>query len=293
MREEVAIGLDLGGTNIKAGIVDRKGRIAHRLVIPTEAYRGGNIILERCRTTIETLKNYAKELQLELLGVGIGSAGQINSANGVVMGATTNLPGWAGMRLGEYLSSWLGLPVVVDNDANAMAVGEAWVGAGRSWQHFACVTLGTGIGGSLIINGKPYRGQDGYAGEIGHHVIKDGGYDCNCGKTGCWEQYASVSALMRMAREQENSVTSYTSSENLFSRAREGDYVSIEIIERYSRYIAIGLANLVHIHNPQGIVIGGAVTVQGDFLFVRIRKHLERCVLPVFRNTGLQFGNFG
>lgn len=235
-----------------------------------------------------------------MLGVGLGSAGQNNRDAGVVTGATSNFPGWSGMRVRERLNEQTGLPISIDNDANAMALGEAWVGAGREWSHFICVTLGTGVGGGLIINGQPYLGNQGYAGELGHHVIQADGYPCNCGRTGCWEQYASVTGLMRMVRESVVDSVIYSSSEVVFARAREGDVAALELVEQYTEYIAIGLANLVHLFDPQGIVIGGAITKQGDFLFDRINRDTARSLLSVYRESSAQInivpamlGNYG
>ncbi|MNM85364.1 Glucokinase [compost metagenome] len=280
---EYAIGIDLGGTNIKAGIVTSEGGVVYRISVPTNAHKGGEAILEHLAAIVEKLRLYASEQDWEIQGVGIGSAGQVNAEAGIVMGATANLPGWAGMRLRERLNALTGLPVVIDNDANAMAYGEAWIGSGRNWRDFICVTLGTGVGGCLIIDKQPYRGRDGFAGEIGHQVIQADGHPCNCGRAGCWEQYASVTALMRIVQESGVDCTKYHNPEEVFALAREGDLQAVELVDRYSSYIAIGLVNLIHLFNPQGIVIGGAVTKQGDFLLKRVRQQVYGQLLPVFR----------
>ncbi|WP_410771894.1 ROK family protein [Fontibacillus sp. BL9] len=281
VRDEVAIGIDLGGTNIKAGLVNGNGTIIHRLSLPTEARKGPEALMDRLSEIISALQAYARDLDCEICGVGVGSAGQINNEQGIVMGATANLPGWAGMKLSQRLHSRIGLPVAVDNDANAMAFGEAWIGAGRHWRDFVCVTLGTGVGGCLILGRRPYRGRDGFAGEFGHHVIEAGGVPCNCGRIGCWEQYASVTSLMRMVREREAAVLLAT-PKDVFSSAREGYGPALDLVDVYARYVAVGLANLIHLFNPQGIVVGGAVTEQGDFLFSRIRQAVAGYLLPVY-----------
>lgn len=283
-QESVAIGIDLGGTNIKAGIVNDRGEAVYRLALPTEAYLGGEALLQRIFGVVEQLSDEARKRGWSLVGTGIGTAGQVNHTEGIVMGATANLPGWAGMKLGEQLRLSSGLPVSVDNDANAMAFGEAWVGSGQKWRNFVCVTLGTGVGGCLIVDGKPYRGRSGYAGELGHHVIIDGGEPCNCGRSGCWEQYASVTGLMRMARQVDPEAKELVSPKAVFSLAHEDHKLAAELVRQYARYIAIGLANLIHIFNPEGIVIGGAITKQGDFLLDRVREELASSLLPVYRN---------
>jgi glucokinase len=281
--EEVAIGLDIGGTNIKSGIVNAEGVVIHHLSRPTKANEGGEALLNRIAEITKELEQYSSSQGWKVKGVGIGTAGQVNSRIGVVMGATPNLPGWSGMELGNRLHSMTGLSVLIDNDANAMAFGEAWIGAGRQWNDFICITLGTGVGGCLIINHRPYQGRDGFAGEMGHHVIEHSGVPCNCGRIGCWEQYASVTGLMRMVEEAGAELKGISTAENVFASAQEGNKAAIQVLERYTQYIAAGLANLVHIFNPEGIVIGGAVTQQGDFLLNPVRDRLSNQLLPVFR----------
>lgn len=280
---EIAIGLDIGGTNIKSGIVNEKGEVVHRLSLPTKAHEGGEALLIRTSGMVKELENYAIGHGWKVKGVGIGTAGQVNSRLGVVMGATANLPGWAGMELVPRLHALTGLSVLIDNDANAMAYGEAWVGSGCHWNDFICVTLGTGVGGCVIVDRQPYQGRDGFAGEMGHHVIDLGGQPCNCGRTGCWEQYASVTGLMRMVKEEGLDFQELNSPEGLFASAKEGNEKALHLVRRYSQYIAVGLVNLIHIFNPEGIVIGGAVSKQGDFLLDQVRCELSRYLLPVYR----------
>lgn len=279
---EVAIGLDIGGTNIKSGIVNENGVVVHRLSLPTKAHEGGEALLIRISEMVKELEKYAIDHGWTVKGVGVGTAGQVDSRLGVVMGATANLPGWAGMELVNRLQALTGLSVTIDNDANAMAYGEAWVGSGRHWHDFICVTLGTGVGGCVIIDRQPYHGRDGFAGEVGHHVIDLGGQPCNCGRTGCWEQYASVTGLMRMVKEEGLGLRELNSPEALFDHAKEGNEQALHVLRRYSQYIAVGLANLIHIFNPEGIVIGGAISKQGDFLLDQVRYELTRYLLPVY-----------
>ncbi|GAA0397254.1 ROK family protein [Paenibacillus motobuensis] len=281
--EEVAIGLDIGGTNIKSGIVNAKGEVIHHSILPTKAYEGGEALLSRIAEITTEMERYSGSKGWKVAGVGIGTAGQVNSRTGIVMGATANLPGWSGMELGERLQSQTGLSVLVDNDANAMAFGEAWVGSGRRWKDFICITLGTGIGGCLIIDHRPYPGRDGFAGEIGHHVINLDGYPCNCGRTGCWEQYASATGLMRLVKEAGLELAEVHKPEMAFAFAQSGNEAAIHVLKQYTGYIAAGLANMVHIFNPEGIVIGGAITRQGDFLLNPVRNQLSQQLLPVFR----------
>ncbi|MFD0957995.1 ROK family protein [Paenibacillus chungangensis] len=285
MSGKIAIGIDIGGTNIKAGAVNDKGEVVVRATLPTEAQRGGEALLARIVAISNELISSTEAKGFKCIGVGIGSAGQIDVKNGAVAGATSNLPGWAGIQVVSRLQEQINLPVVLDNDANALAYGEAWVGAGKGWRDFVCITLGTGIGGCFIHEGQPYHGHSGFAGEFGHHVIKYGGRSCNCGRSGCWEQYASVTALMKMVNEQAGDrLEEFPSAEVVFAKARNGDEFALRMVENYAEYIAAGLSNFIHIFNPNGIVIGGAVTAQGDFLFDRILHFVERSVMRVYND---------
>jgi glucokinase len=281
---KAALGIDIGGTNIKAGIVTDSGVLIHQLLIATEAAAGADALIRKLLEVVHSAAAYCQSNHIELVGIGVGTAGQVNRRTGVVAGATANLPGWAGMRLAERLTAETSLGAVVDNDVNMIAYGEAWQGAGSALDDFLCVSLGTGVGGTMMIHGRIYHGRDGYAGEFGHQIIEKGGAACTCGNRGCWEQYASVTALKRMAaasgldaRLQEPIA--------LFDSARSGDRTAIGVIDRYASYVAAGLVNLIHIVNPSAIVIGGAITAQGDFLFDRIRDEVALKVLPVFQQS--------
>jgi glucokinase len=278
-----AIGIDIGGTAIKAGIVDIHGEMLKWDTIPTEALLGKDALLIKIVELIKKYQLFAASNGVKLVSVGIGTAGFVNFREGKIAGATENLPGWGGTPLRHYLETQFSLPVKVDNDINTIALGELWLGAGRSISDFVCIAIGTGIGGCLVINGKPYRGRDGYAGVYGHQVIVHEGKKCNCGKQGCWEQYASVTALKQAAAKifGEQSPMAQ-SSQRIFEEARAGNLSALSVIDRYSEYVAVGLTNAIHAFNPQTIVIGGAITAQGDFLFDRIRNHVQSMTLSVF-----------
>ncbi|MFC5402485.1 ROK family protein [Cohnella soli] len=281
---EAAIGIDIGGTNIKEGIVSREGLLLRHGSVPTEAGGGPEELIDKLLRIVEASSVYCRESGIVLKGVGIGTAGQVNAQSGAVAGATGNLPGWAGIPLARLLSEKTGLPVVVDNDVNAIAQGEAWVGAGKPWSDFLCVALGTGIGGCIVTGGRVYHGRDGFAGEIGHMPVQmDGGALCTCGNRGCWEAYASVNALKRMAASGLDG-ESFADPVALFAEARRGNPSATAIVDKYAGYVSVGLAGLIHIFNPPAIVIGGAVTAQGDFLFERIRALTERRTMSVFRH---------
>ncbi|WP_314585649.1 ROK family protein [Paenibacillus terrigena] len=281
-----SIGIDIGGTNIKAGIALDNGELCYTDRMPTEAASGSSSLLSRLQEMIRSLIAKAEELDVQLLGVGVGTAGQVQHSTGRVTGATGNLPGWADALSAEWVRQVSGLPAVVDNDVNAAALGEAWTGAGQAWNDFVCITLGTGVGGCVILNKQPFRGRDGYAGEVGHQVIVHGGVSCNCGNAGCYEQYASVTALIRqMKTAAEQGGPDFGTPELLFEAARQGDAAALEIIDNYSEFIAVGLANLLNIFNPSAMIIGGAITAQGEFLFDRIRSAVNNKVMQVYRDS--------
>lgn len=278
-----ALGIDLGGTNIKWGIVAENGKVLLEGLVPTESERGPDELLNKLSAIAEQAMKFSFDLNTRLDSVGIGSAGQVQRASGIVMGATATLPGWAGMPLGERIGRETALPVVVDNDVNMIAVGEAWLGAGREWADFLCVALGTGVGGCWISDRRVYGGREGYAGEFGHIVVAMSGRECSCGNRGCWEAYASVTGLKKLAHEQWESGP-WEEPETLFQYAREGNIRALAIVNQYCEYVAAGLTGLIHIYNPPAIVLGGAIVAgQGAFLLERIQTLLIRQVMPVYQ----------
>ncbi|GIO16804.1 glucokinase [Cohnella xylanilytica] len=294
--KKAAIGIDIGGTHVKSGLIAADGEILERQSTPTEASGGKPGLLRKLAEIVRGYERIASERKLALAGVGIGTAGYVN-LQGVIGSATDNLPGWQGTSLREELELTGDLPIYVDNDVNALALGESWLGAGRGRDGFLCLALGTGIGGCFIAGGRPYRGRNGYAGAFGHQIVSMGGQPCTCGLRGCWEQYASVTALRRMAAEQAAGREWSSSPEELFAAARSGVEEAVRIVDRYAEWIAIGTANLIHGFNPTAVIIGGAVTAQGEFLFERVRKYVRGHTLhgfaddPVLEIVPAELGN--
>lgn len=285
MKRQVVIGIDIGGTNIKSGLVDADGRLLHADNTPTDAASGRDSLLEKLYGIAGRYKRIAESEGWTVRGMGVATAGFVNASEGRIGYATSNLPGWTGVPLADNMERETGLPVALVNDAHAFAIGEAWIGAGKELAGgFLCITLGTGVGGSWITeNGAPFYGRDGYACGFGHIVIHHGGRPCNCGLSGCWEQYASVRALMRLADESGiGDTTTGGSAEALFALARDGHPQALDVIDRYAEYVALGLTNLIHAFNPSAIVIGGAITAQGDFLLDRIRVRVRTMMMPAY-----------
>ncbi|GGD94337.1 ROK family protein [Paenibacillus nasutitermitis] len=278
---QAAVGIDIGGTFIKSGLIGSDGRILVQQSTPTEAAGGREALLSKIVQIVHGYENYISNTELELIGVGIGTAGYVN-LEGEIGSATESLPGWQGTPVKAELQRRISLPVYVDNDVNAVALGESWTGAGRNRDQFICLALGTGVGGCFIYGGKPYRGKSGYAGAYGHQVIAMDGQPCACGLKGCWEQYASVTALKRIAREMAKGAEWSSLPENVFAEARKGNETAVSIVDQYALYISIGIAGLMHSFNPTAVIIGGAVTAQGDFLFDRIRSGVRKNTMHGF-----------
>lgn len=284
------IGLDIGGTNIKSGIVDEKGTVVQHHIVATEAKYGRDKILDKLLRLVRQYQSYAMETGVRLDGIGIGTAGQVNVHRGAVAGATDNLPGWEGISLKDEVQTATRLSTYVDNDVNAIAMGEGWLGAGRFYKEFLCVALGTGIGGCNMFNGKPQYGRDGYAGEYGHQVVAMNGLPCTCGNSGCWEQYASVTALENQIglayenRRDRNEHIPQTPMQ-LFDRASRGEDDAQHILDQYADYIAVGLANLIHCYNPTAIVLAGAISQQGEPFLEIIRGKIQPKLMNVYSNS--------
>lgn len=280
------MGIDLGGTNIAAGLVNENCEILRKDSVPTLPGRGPEAVVADMASLVMRLvpEDFLREGGIR--SVGIGSPGSVDSAAGVITFAA-NL-GFVNLPLCEALASRLpGLPVYAENDANAAALGESLAGAASGHSSAICVTVGTGIGCGIIIGGKIYSGCNGAAGEAGHHVIVYGGKPCTCGRLGCWESYASATGLialtkeamethpdsrMRQIAEQRGKVSGRTA----FDAMRDGDKAGREVVELYTRYLACGLANLVNIFQPEIICLGGGISNEGENLLAPLREMTER-----------------
>ncbi len=271
------LGIDIGGTGIKFGVVSQDYTILKSCAIPTGAHRAVEAIIDDIITT-------AKELQKEydFDRIGIGTPGDIDSEKGICKRAG-NLP-YDNTPIAEMISQSLHLPVYIANDATAALYGEIFAGAGKDYQNIIMLTLGTGVGGGIAIGGQPYLGSKGYGGELGHMVIKYDGLPCPCGLRGCLEQYASVTALILQAKEamKENpgSILASFDSESfsareIFTAREQGCPVAKAVLDQYTQYIAIGIDSLENIFQPEAYIIGGAISNQEENLLAPIREKLD------------------
>lgn len=264
---EYTIGVDLGGTNLRVAAVSPAGEILERIGLDTEVREGRERVVADLCGAVEDIEQRLPGLRLA--GIGIGVPGIINLADGTVR-QSPNLPGWSDFPVRDDIERLLQTHVVLENDANAAALGEKWVGAGRDVDSLCMVTLGTGIGGGLILDGRIWHGQEGMAGELGHMTIDPNGALCGCGNLGCIEAYASASAISRMAmaairvgrspelaREAEQ--LGELTAEIVYIKAKQGDVVALEIFEMVGRSLGVAIANLINIFNLPLYVVGGGV----------------------------------
>lgn len=282
------IGVDVGGTKIAAARVEPDGSVSRRFRTETRAAEGPDRVIERICQGIECVMG-----EEAVDGIGIACPGPLDSRSGVVL-SPPNLPGWERIPLKERLEDRFQVPVCMENDANAAAWGEYLLGAGRWADPMIYITVSTGIGGGVVLDGALYRGADTYAGEIGHMIVDPQGAPCGCGRRGCLEAMASGTALARAAAEalrngdgriREWSGGSLPRAEHVFAAFREGDEVASRIIDDGIRYLAIGLANVVHLLNPRVIVIGGGVAGAGEMFFTPLRERLSNSLMPSFADT--------
>lgn len=282
------IGVDVGGTNIKIALVDKSGAISYSNSIPTRAEMGYEYTISAMKQAIRDLMKETKTDKDSIEGIGFGFPGQVDYKNGIVKNAP-NIPGWVNVPISQEIEKEFGIPTKVDNDVRCAALGELNFGAGKGCENLVCITVGTGIGSGLIVNGKLVRGASNAAGEIGHMKLQmTGGPICGCGDTGCFEAFASAPSIVAMAQDyikggkstkfrETGEITSYSVAQ----AALQGDGVAKRIFTIIGEYLGIGLASVVNLLNPEKIIIGGGVAEAGDLLFDQIRKVIKERTLEV------------
>lgn len=291
-------GVDIGGTTVKLGFFDLEGNILEKWEIPTRKDLGGKYILPDIADSIADMlmnKGITKE---EVAGVGVGVPGPVD-ADGVVFKAV-NL-GWDIFSVSNTLSDLVNLPVKAGNDANVAALGEMWKGGGQGHDDLVAVTLGTGVGGGIIVQGKLLAGATGAGGEIGHIHVEDNETDrCGCGKKGCLEQYGSATGIVRIANRvlaetDEASVLrdGEITAKSVCDAAKAKDAVAIKVMEKFGEYLGRGLASIACVVNPEIFVIGGGVSKAGEMLFDYIRPNYEKYVFHGSKNTKFALATLG
>jgi glucokinase len=272
------LGVDVGGTRISAGLVTRDGQVLHALSRSSRAIDGDGVAT--LKQVIQDLLAHASTENVPVIGIGVGVPGAVNLSAGTVSADALNLPELSGVPLRDVLREAFGLPVVLDNDVNAFAVGEMLFGVAQGARTFVCLTLGTGVGGAIVINGQLFRGATGFAGEIGHATVQWDGRPCFCGSRGCLKAYVAGPDIVAQANELLFAVNSeqlavsserlaqdarrktqdaFSDAADVFRAAQQGDAIAQEVIARVVRILGAGIGNLVNIFNPELIVLGGSV----------------------------------
>ncbi len=284
----VYAGIDIGATNVKFGLVDHDGRVLHREQRPTLAHKGATPLMHLVSNIGERLLLQAAEEDYEVKWLGVGTPGAVDFSSGQVIGPCPNIDGWKGMEIGANLRERLNLPVWVDNDANAMALAETRFGAATGAPSVVCVTVGTGVGGGIVLDGKVYRGANYSAGELGHVPINFEGRKCRCGSVGCLEAYCSSSAITGRVKELiqkgltpafeevlEGAVENLT-IKKLFQAEKMDDPVARQVLDETAVYLGIGLAGIVNLLNPHTVVIGGGIMEGGGGLLSAISSEIKK-----------------
>jgi glucokinase len=279
-----AIGIDIGGTKISIVLGTEKGKILARREIPTRIGSGARACVKELVSNLRALILHSFIAPPEILGIGVGCPGAINSSKSTLP-RSPNLPGWAGLPLKAILAKATGLPVHIANDANAAALGENLFGAGKNEADLIYITVSTGVGGGIIINGQLYEGAGSVAGEIGHMSIVPEGEKCGCGRYGCLEVYASGTAIARYYREAKKKKVS--GAKEVGMAARDGDKAATRSYQKAGYYLGIGIANLLNVLNPGKVVIGGGVLRSAPPVFWKtmIRSAKEHAWPEAFRTT--------
>lgn len=284
-------GVDLGGTTVKIAFFEETGKIVSKWEIPTVTANGGSQILPDIAASIREYLEQNDIAQTDLLGIGIGVPGPVNSKG--IVNRCVNL-GWGVFDINEELSRLTGLPVKAGNDANVAALGEFWKGGGKDFNNMVFVTLGTGVGGGIVIEGQLLHGAHGSGAEIGHMVLnRDETAVCGCGKRGCVEQYCSASGIVRMAKlELENSDEDSTlrtqekfTCKDVFDAARDGDKLALTVLDRFYAYMGEFLANVCNVVNPEVVVLGGGVSKAGSVLLDGLRPYFHKYVFHAASNV--------
>lgn len=275
------LALDVGGTAIKSALINM-GQILDSSECLSEAKLGGPQLVKNIMKTIDSYHNYD--------AISISSTGQVDSEKGCIIYANDNVPNYTGTKLSEIIREKYNKPVFLENDVNAAAIGEGFYGAGKGERDFLCLTYGTGIGGAIVFNGKIYKGNSGVAGEMGHMVTHINGLPCNCGQKGCYEQYASTTALLR-------NVMAYNKNINngyqIFLELEKGNSKVKNIVDNWIDEILYGLINLVHIFNPSCIILGGGIMKQ-PYIIDSINEKLRHKIMDSFKDIKIvsaQLGN--
>lgn len=282
------LGIDIGGTSVKIGLVTNEGEVLYSDNYNVSFDNYETPIFETVKSSIEIFLNKNSIKRQELKGIGVSATGQINSNTGTVVGVGGNIKNWCGAEIKKELEEIYNVKTTVINDANSMVIGEQWIGKGKDYRNIIGITIGTGVGGGIIVDSKILLGNIGIGGEIGHFSINYEGKDCTCGNRGCYEQYASMTALIKEVKKNYNSIDNFNYNVNeingkiIFDEIEKGNEKLEIIIKGWIQKIGQGLVSLGHIFNPEIIIIGGAVSKQEKLFIDPLRKYVLNQVMSRF-----------
>ena len=291
-------GIDIGGTTIKMGLFDATGEVLDKWEIETRTSNNGENIIPDISKAVKAKMEEKGIAAEDVIGAGVGVPGPVNDS-GIVQGCV-NL-GWGVVNISKDLGERIGVKVNAGNDANVAALGEMWKGGGQGYRHLVVATLGTGVGGGIIIDGNILNGFGGAAGEIGHIHVQDGEEaTCGCGNKGCLEQYASATGIVRLAERKLATTTVKTklkagnvTAKDVWDAVKDGDLVAQSIAEEFGQYLGKGLAAITAVTNPEVIVIGGGVSKAGEVLIEYVQKYYKEYVVPGSRGTKFTLATLG
>ena len=271
------LSIDIGGTAVKMGLVDHEGAIhaRHEASVCFDHYQTPILT-----TVIREAQAFLARESAQIEGIGVSATGQVDDRAGAVIGTNGKIPHYEGSQIKRDMEAAFGVPVFALNDANAAALGECFAGRAKGDQNVLMVTLGTGVGSGIVLGGRIFGGTRGIAGELGHFTLYQDGPRCPCGKRGCFESYAATTALVRRAKEATGEAD--MNGRIVFSRAADGDQAMLAVLSAWIDDIAAGISGLVHIFNPQMVLIGGGVSAQEALLIAPLRERVLRSVMPRF-----------
>lgn len=297
--KKYGFGVDVGGTTIKMGFFETDGALIDKWEIKTNTANGGNEILSDIAKAIDNRLAQEGISKDEVQGIGIGVPGPVCS-DGVVS-RCVNL-GWSMVNVAEELSKFTGIPVKAGNDANVAALGEMWQGGAKGCKDVVMVTLGTGVGGGVIVDGRIVAGFNGAGGEIGHISVNPDEIEaCNCGQYGCLEQYTSATGIVRMAKRKLAKTSDETvlrkyenlTAKDIFDEAKEGDEVALQLVDELGKILGATLSKMACVVNPEAIVIGGGVSKAGDILIDTVKEHFQESAFYAVRDTRFELASLG
>lgn len=272
---------DIGGTAFKIGLVNLNGQLIEYHEYENDGKKGGQALIVRLLDILDSHNNYT--------AIGISTSGQVDSNKGEIIFANDNIPNYTGTKLKKILEHRYAVPVKVENDVNAAALGETHYGAGKQFRDFICLTYGTGIGGAIIMNSQIYKGLNGVAGEFGHIIVHPDGKSCKCGNSGCYESYASTTALIKKAGQINQT---WLNGKALFEQYHKQNASITTIVDEWIHEIAIGIVSLVHIFNPPAILIGGGIMEQKQLVH-QIEKKVQTLIMPSFSGVKIMQASLG